>query len=292
MKKILSVLTVFLLVISSFFISSYAYEETLIDDAANLFDDMQEEEISSVLLNFALETSYSSAVITTDDADGKTSQAYADDYYDNLVISEGWSQNGILFLIDMDNREVCISTMGECISLYADSIDYIIDCGYSEIVNGNYSECILLMIDGAYERTQTGNGEYYDEFYNNEYYVYDDGYYGGEVNYPNTVTRSSGISIGNVAVCIVIAFVIAAISVFAVKSKYKNTGKGDEFDADDVILNLTGSNDTVISRNVVTTRVPRNNNHNRTGGRGGFSGGGSSHRSSGGFSHGGGSRKF
>ncbi len=285
MKKILSVLTVFLFIISLLIPLAYAYEETLIDDAANLFEDMQEEEISSALLNFALETTYSAAVISTDNANGKTSQAYADDYYDNLVVSEGWSHNGILFLIDMDNREVCISTMGECIPVYADSIDYIIDFGYSELVDGNYTECILLMIDAAYERTQTGSGEYYDDFY-------DDGYYGGEVNYPNTVTKSSGISIGNVAVCIIVALVVAAISVFAVKSKYKNTGKGDEFDTDDVVLNLTGSNDTVISRNVVTTRVPRNNNHNRTGGRGGISGGGSSHRSSGGFSHGGGSRKF
>lgn len=289
MKKIISVLFAFLLMMLTFAPSVFAYEQTLIDDAANLFDEIQEEEIASSLVDFTLETSYSAAVITTDNSEGKTSQSYADDYYDNLVISEGWSRNGILFLIDMDNREVCISTMGDCISFYADSIDYIIDNGYDELVSGNYSDCIILMIDAAYERYQNGGSDYYGDYYYDDYYgdypIYND----GVIDYHDTATHSSGISLGNVAVCIVIAVVIAAISVFAVKSQYKNTGKGDEFDADDVILNLTGSNDSVISRNVITTRVPKNNNnHHRHGG----GGGGGSHRSSGGFSHGGGSRKF
>lgn len=287
MKKIFYVFIVILIAVLAFYPSAFAYEETLIEDAANLFDDYQETEITSSLLNFSSETSFSAAVISTDNAEGKTSQAYADDYYDNLVVSEGWSDNGILFLIDMDNREVCISTMGECISLYADSIDYIIDCGYSELVNGYYSDCILLMIEAAYDCSQNIDSGYYEDYYNNDYE-----YYNEEIYYNNAVTNSSRINFGNIASCFVIALIIAAVSVFIVKSKYKNMGKGDEFDADDVILNLTGSNDTVISRNVVTTRVPRNNNHNRSGSRGGSSGGGRSHRSSGGFSHGGGSRKF
>lgn len=295
MKKIFSVILLILISINIFAFPAFANEEILIDDAADLFDEMQEEGLNASLLSFTLETSYSSAVITTDNAEGKTSQAYADDYYDNLVLSNGWSQNGILFLIDMDNREVCISTMGDCISLYSDSIDYIIDNGYDELVGGNYYECIVLMIDAAYERYESsGDNNYYGDYYDNDYYGdYDadyDTYYENDFYYPDTSNHSSGISFGNVATCIVIALVIAAITVLVIKSQYKNTGKGDEFDSDDVILNLTGSNDTVISRNVITTKIPKNNNnhHHRPGG----GGGGVSHRSSGGFSHGGGSRKF
>ena len=69
--------------------------------------------------------------------------------------------------------------------------------------------------------------------------------------------------------------------------KYKNFGKGDEFDTDDVLLDLTGSDDTVISRNVITTKIQKNNNHHRGGGAGGSvsSGGGAR-------SHGGGGRSF
>lgn len=289
MKRILSGTAMFMFFIVIFSFSGFAYDEILIDDSANLFDESQETEINSSLFEFFLETSYSAAVITTDYAEGKTSQSYADDYYDNLVISEGWTQNGILFLIDMDNREVCISTMGECISVYSDSIDYIIDCGYDELVNGFYSDCIILMIDAAYECALNDNDDYYGNYYDADYYG---GYYVDNDYNSGIITdskQSSDFDLGNVGICIIISLVIAAVSVFAVKSGYKNTGKGDEFDADDLILNLTASNDNVISRNVITTRVPRNNNHNRPGG---VSGGGVSHRSSGGFSHGGGSRKF
>lgn len=292
MKRILSGTAMFMFFIVIFSFSGFAYDEILIDDSANLFDESQETEINSSLFEFFLETSYSAAVITTDYAEGKTSQSYADDYYDNLVVSEGWSQNGILFLIDMDNREVCISTMGECISVYSDSIDYIIDCGYDELVNGLYSDCIIHMIDATSECALNIGNDYYDDQYNGDYYCdyyIDDNYNSGIIT---DSKHSSGLDLGNISVCIIISLVIAAVSVLAVKSSYKNTGKGDEFDADDLILNLTASNDNVISRNVITTRVPKNNNHNRSGGKSGYSGGGVSHRSSGGFSHGGGSRKF
>ena len=108
MKKLFSVMLLFVFILMTFIPSAYAYENYLVDDSANLFDDFQKEEILSSLQNFAIDTSFSAAAVTTYDSEGKTSQSYADDYYDNLVVSDGWSQDGILFLIDMDNREVHI----------------------------------------------------------------------------------------------------------------------------------------------------------------------------------------
>ncbi len=291
MKKILCILVLLFVILSSFSLIAFAYESTRIDDAADLFSDSEETAIGEVLTEFALETSYSAVVLTTDYADGKSSQEYADDYFDNLILSEGWEEKGILFLIDMDNREVCISTMGECIDVYAGSIDYIIDSGYDELADGNYSECIILMINAAGECAQIiPDDDYYGGYYVDDYYG-DYPIYDGGSNFDNYYQPSDdSFSFSNMMICIVISVIIAAITVFAVKNSYKNMGKGDEFDADDVILELTGSNDTVISRNVITTRVPKNNNHHKPGG--GSSGGGVTHRSSGGFSHGGGSRKF
>ncbi len=289
MKKVLSIMVVSLIILSLLTFNSFAFINTRIDDSAALFSESEEELISESILDFSLQSEYSVIVLTTDNAMGKTSQQYADDYFDNLIISEGWEEKGILFLIDMDNREVCISTMGECISVYAYAIDFIIDSGYNELVNGNYSECITLMVSAALEYSQNNSDDFYGDYYDDDYYGdypidydgYNDDYY-----YQDS---SDSFDLSNIFICIVIAIVIGIISILIVKSSYKNMGKGDEFDADDLILNLTGSNDTVISRNVITTRVPRNNNHNRPGGS---SGGGVSHRSSGGFSHGGGSRKF
>ena len=293
MKKTLNFITAFLVMLSLFSVNSFAWTNTRVDDSADLFSDSEETAIADLLVEFSLNTSYSAIVLTTDNADGKTSQEYADDYFDNLILSEGWEEKGILFLIDMDNREVCISTMGECIDVYAGSIDYIIDSGFDELVDGYYSDCIINMIDAASECAQNipADDDYYGGYYVDDYYgdypISNDGYYSDNYYQPS----DDSFSFSNMLICIVISIVIAAISVLAVKSRYKNMGKGDEFDADDVILELTGSNDTVISRNVITTRVPKNNNHNRPGG-GSSGGGGISHRSSGGFSHGGGSRKF
>lgn len=289
MKKVMSIIIFSFVLLSLLTVNSSALVNTKIDDSADLFSEAEEAMISESILGLSLETEYSVIILTTDYAMGKTSQQYADDYFDNLIISEGWEEEGILFLIDMDNREVCISTMGECISVYGDSIDYLIDSGYNELVEGNYSECIILMVSAALECSQDNSGDYYGDYFVDEYYgdyPINYGGYNDEYHYENS---SDSFDLSNFFTCIVIAVIIGVISVFLVKSSYKNMGKGDEFDADDLILKLTGSNDTVISRNVITTRVPRNNNHNRPGGS---SGGGVSHRSSGGFSHGGGSRKF
>lgn len=288
MKKVLNIFILSFLIFGLLTVNSFAFVNTGIDDSADLFSESEEAMIAESVSEFSDETGYSAIVLTTDYAMGKSSQEYADDYFDNLIISEGWEEKGILFLIDMDNREVCISTMGECISVYSDYIDLIIDSGYDELVNGDYSDCIVLMVSAALEFSQYDADDYYGDYYVDDYYAdypINNGGYNDDYIQPS----SDSFDLSNVFTCIIIAAVIGAVSVFAVRSSYKNMGKGDEFDAEDVILNLTGSNDTVISRNVITTRVPRNNNHHRPGGS---SGGGVSHRSSGGFSHGGGSRKF
>lgn len=283
MKRFYAIILTVIIFISVSF-NGFAFDNTIVDDRANLFSESEVEEISLALQKFTSETSYSSAVVTADYAEGKSSQDFADDYYDNLVVSEGWSQNGILFLVDMDNREVCISTMGACIEVYGYYIDAIIDSGYNELANGFYSECILLMIESAYgyakESSEIDDNGYYSEDIS---YFYEEDFFDED----NFASQSSHIDFGDFIICFVISLLIAAICVFCVKSNYKNIGKGDEFDSDDLVLRLTGSNDTVISRNVITTKIPRNNNNNHRPG-----GGGVSHRSSGGFSHGGGSRKF
>lgn len=286
MKKTLCLFTVIFVLLSIFSVNSIAWTNTRVDDTAGLFSDSEEVIIGDSLVEFSLNTGYSAVVLTTDYANGKSSQEYADDYFDNLILDEGWEEKGILFLIDMDNREVCISTMGECIGVYAGAIGYIIDSGYNELSDGFYSDCIINMIGTAAECTQnTAENEYYGGYYVEDYYgdyPISDGSYYGDNNYQPS---DDSFSLSNMLICIVISVVVAAITVLVVKSSYKNMGKGDEFDTDDVILDLTGSNDTVISRNVITTRVPKNNNHHKPGG-------GVTHRSSGGFSHGGGSRKF
>lgn len=320
MRKIALIISALFLLFSVFSVNVFAYD-TLVEDGALLFSSDELSQIDDAADNFADETGYSLAVVTTDDAQGMSAADYADEYYNNLIFNSSWSYDGLLLLIDMDNREVYISTTGECIGVFDDStVDYIIDCGYDDLVDGDYAYCMLDMIDAAKDAAENWSGdEYYIlneedysfgdpefsggivEFEGEIYEVTPDGdwvltdendyYYNNDYNYGN----SNRLKISNLLTYIVVSLVIAAIAVFAVKHSYKNTGKDEGFDADDVTLKLTASNDSVISRNVITTPIPRNNNRNnhRGGtGAGSFRGGSSVHRSGGGISHGGGGRKF
>lgn len=331
MKRLLPLLFITLSFVFS--LQGFAYENIIADDA-DLFTDYEESEIMSSIESYSAEKDFSLAVVTTEFTSGVSSEEYADDYYDYLIDNHGWQESGLLFLIDMDNRNVWISTCGECILSYSDSeIDSIIDSGYDSLANGYYSDCILEMTESA-KNTDTvvdENNDYYiaddsmfgDSFFagtivdinGKKYQVTDDGewipldeeqgsdnyYYGGysdDYGYNNSydynVSTKKSFGITDALIYILIGLAVGGISVLIVKSRYKNLGKGDEFDSDDVVLNVTASNDTIISKNVVTTRIPKNNNHHGGSRGGGFSGGGGSsvHRSGGGRSHGGGGRGF
>lgn len=287
---ILSALFLFL-----FSVCSYADSfDVMIDDRASLFSEEEAENIDVAAYEFANLTEFSVAVVTTDYAMGKSAMEFADDYYDSLIFSSGWSENGILFLIDMDNREIYVSCAGLCIDEYSDyELNEIVDGGYAYVSAGEYSDCIITMISEAEKLFAESNdiSSYYEngEFIPTYGGEYEEEYYYVDYDYSD---NENGFSISHFFIYIVIGLAIGGITVFAVKSSYKNIGKGDEFNADDISLELTASNDNVISKNVITTKIPRNNNNNnhRTGGGGSRSV--SVHRSSGGVRHSGAGRKF
>ena len=284
MKRISAIVSALIFVLL-FSVTSFADSfEVMIDDRASLFSEEEIEMIDSEAYDFALQKNYSVAVVTTDNAMGKSAMEFADDYYDSLIFSSGWSENGMLFLIDMDNREIYVSCAGLCIDEYSDyELDSIVDKGYDCIVNDEYLKCILSMIGEA--KNFLSDNYNPDEFVETgDWYITDGGYYEEYIS-PNQTT----FHISHIFIYIVIGLVAGAITVLVIKNSYKNTGKGDEFNANDIALELTASTDNIISKNVITTKIPRNNNNNhRPGGGGGVS----VHRSSGGVRHSGAGRKF
>lgn len=274
-----------LFILFAFAAPSYAYENS-IEDKASLFTAEEVEEILMESEEFSDTTGYSLSIVTTDDAMGKTSEEYADDYLDDLIDNEGWSEDSMLFLIDMDNRMVYISTTGEAVYSYSDySVEAIIDSGYSYLTEGYYADTILSMIDAATELFSEENDGTEQIFFPDEYPENDYEYYTPHADYDG----GASLDLTDTLIYIAVGLGSGLIAVFAVKSRYKNFGKGEEFDEDDMTLKLTGSTDTVISRNIVTTRIPRNNSH---GGKTGGSSHTTVHRSSSGRSHGGGGRRF
>ena len=79
-------------------------------------------------------------IVTTDDAHGKSSMEYADDFFDyNGFGYDKPMGDGVLFLIDMDNRQIWISTCGKAIIYFTDSrIDEALDDIIEYMYDSNY----------------------------------------------------------------------------------------------------------------------------------------------------------
>lgn len=70
------------------------------------------------------------AVVTAEENPG-SAQAYADDFYEAHGFGTGSGRDGALLLIDMDNRELCISTEGKMVRYLTDSrIEAVLDDMY------------------------------------------------------------------------------------------------------------------------------------------------------------------
>ena len=57
-------------------------DKTTVDDQAGLFSQEEEQELTDRIVELTTEWNMDFVVVTTEDAEGKTSEEYADDYYD------------------------------------------------------------------------------------------------------------------------------------------------------------------------------------------------------------------
>lgn len=160
------------------------------DDAA-LLSDEEQQSLSEEITNLQETTGWEVYVLTTEDAQGKTAREYADDFYDTTATGD----DGVVFLIDMDNREVTISTAGEAIYyLNDDRIDDILDNGYDYVVDGEYASCFSSMLSDA---------EYYYEVgVPSDAYTYDEET--GEIHYYHVLT------LGEILFAVVLAAAVFA----------------------------------------------------------------------------------
>ena len=124
-------------------VSAWA-DGTAVDDQAGLFSQEKEQELTDRIEELTADWNMDFVVVTTEDAEGKTSEEYADDYYDY----NGYADDGALYLIDLDNGSVWISTAGKMIRYLTDArIDAVIDAGYDNLKAKNYADGILEMLN-------------------------------------------------------------------------------------------------------------------------------------------------
>ena len=108
-------------------------------DFANLLTDSEEQALAAQIRDFCGRTGLDLPLVTTSDAEGKSSRDYADDFYDYNGFGVGENADGMLLLIDMDNRQAYLSTTGRAINLFTDSEIYdVTDPVAERLGDGDY----------------------------------------------------------------------------------------------------------------------------------------------------------
>lgn len=113
--------------------------ERVFDDAA-LFTAEQAADLNTQAWKYIQEFDVDFVIVTTNDTGGKSSRAYADDYFDYNGFGIGASRDGMLLLINMEEREVYISTHALTLNLFTDAdIENLLDAVYNDLANGEYA---------------------------------------------------------------------------------------------------------------------------------------------------------
>lgn len=245
-------------------------QKPLLVDEAGLLS----EEESSTLINKLEEISQRQknevAVVTVNSLEGKTAEAYADDYYDYNGYGYGENDDGLLLLVSMGEREWAVTTYGYCHTVaFTDAgLDYISSEFRRKLSSGEYAkafDCFAGLRDDFL--TQAATGEPYDV----------DNMPKGKVSPFWLYT--------DLVVAFFISFGIVKGKARNLKSvKKQESAKAYERGGS---LSLRRSTDSFVNR-IVTQKTIRNEKNSSSG----SSGGSSSHISSSGRSHGGTSGKF
>jgi len=243
----------------------------LVSDNAGLLSESEASNLLSILEEKTQALQCDIAVVTIESLQGYTAQQVADDLYDYCGFGYGANDDGVMFLLAMEEREWYITTYGYPIwALNDSSIQSIGDSVVSYLSNGDYYN--------AFVKYATVTSEYL-RMYRNGDYSYD--------NYGSKQTESDGN--GRILVAGIAGFVIALIATSSMKSKLKTVRT--KYNAADYItkdsMKITNRSDMFLYRNV--TKVRREHD---SGSHGGGHSGGSTHTSSSGRSHGGGGGRF
>ncbi len=268
----LTALVCFLVALSATSLARAAGED-LIFDYAHLLSDTETADLQRYAETVSQTYGMTVSLVTTADAAGKSAMEFADDYMDdnNLFTETG----AVLMLVDMDNREVYISTRGRAITLMTDRMideqtelmaPHLTGAAYYTACEQFFFFCESVFAKDAGQSVTGDNAPYEHEK------ILD-------------IAGARRIKAIHVVVALIVGLVAAGASLLVVFQRYKrpkalNAGdyiSGGSFD-------LKMAEDQFVSTHTTRVRISSDNNSS--------SGGSSSHSSGSGASHGGGGRRF
>ena len=239
--------------------NEYDSNENKVYDNAGLLTEDQISELQNKCVSVAEKTKLDVVILTINDAEGKTSTAYADDIDDVL--------DDVFRYMGEDNRryDMVCDTFLDDVSEHVDEI------------NSKYYSDVKPWFEGNYT-------DYEDYRQSNDYVKIEE----MRQNNNGYVRRNIFSSVFvDLCVSIVVALVVVLIMSYSQKSKM--TADGNTYmNKNDLIIH--GSRDMFLRTTVTKTKIERDSGG--SGHSGGGHSGGSTHRSSSGSSHGGGGRSF
>ena len=274
-RRIRAFFFVFLLIVTLGSVSVCAAEESA--DGRNVYDDAglltqsEQKAVEEQILALKEASGWNIFAVTTSDTGGKSTMAFADDFFDEHSPEQ---EDGVAVVIDMDNRQIYISTCGIAIRYLTDErIERILDDAYEEITDGEYKACLSVMLDGV-ER------------------YYEDGIPNGQYNYDTEtgkVSRYRSITFVEFLIALALGILCSVIVWLSVVGKYRLKSPTFHYDfRGNGHLDLRVREDRFINQTLTHRRIPRET----SGGGHSSAGRSSTHTSSSVRSHGGGGRSF
>lgn len=257
--------------------------EKRVFDEAGLFSGKEAGELETKIRSMREDMNMDVVIVTTDDAGGKTAEEYAEDFYVDGEFGTGKDYNGVLFLIDMDNREIYLLPVGAMNRFLTDKRrNAILDDAYNEIGQKEYRACAQSFLDGVtrYYKAGIPNGQYnYDKET-------------GKVSVYRSIRwyeAALALLIGGAAAAAVCGGVTARYSMKGTRMVAKNALMAYRGDSR---FQYSGQTDELINKTVTHVFIPPGSKGGGRGGGGFSSGGRSTVHTSSGRTMGGGGRKF
>lgn len=289
MKKVVSIcLSLFLIFSMSLSVFASVPEAdpyTLIYDYAWLIPDEAEAELRDKMRYMVETHDMDIAVVVTDDNAGLSSADYADDFYD----FNGFGDDGLLMLINMEDREVWISTYGRGADYFT---DFIIDEMTYELVDplgeGDFVGAVQLFLYQVEEiLQQPPEGQTSSTAPESSPVRPTDQRPGQSSEYQerSIISLILPAALGSA----VFGGIVVAVMAF-LHNKLPNKSQTTFHYVSDGRIHLRVNRDIFLHSSVRKTAISQNDGGSRSGGS--SRGHSTMHRSSSGRSHGGGGRKF
>ena len=130
--------------------SDLAEGKTRVFDQAGLFSEAEKSSMEEEIASMRKDMNMDVVIITTDDAGGKSAERYSEDFYTNGNFGTGKDYSGVIFLIDMDNRELYIAPVGTMNRFLTDKRwNTILDDAYEGASNGDYAASAEAFLAGV-----------------------------------------------------------------------------------------------------------------------------------------------